>query len=158
VAPKICGKYAGIIRRTFIGKTQPQNTEPNSTAAQIYGRYPFDVKDKQYPQKFQHAIYLLPPEIPASDACKDLLARLLVADPVKRISLQNILSHPWFLETLPPGALNMNDHYLQKTTNLTEEVRPSTQSQSHSKSGMIQTTTTTYCKFGSNDDRDAASF
>jgi len=91
---------------------------------QIYGRYPFDVKDKQYPQKFQHAIYLLPPEIPASDACKDLLTRLLVADPDKRISLGNILSHPWFLETLPSGALTMNDHYLQKTPNLTRDVRP----------------------------------
>jgi len=90
--------------------------------AQIYGRYPFDVKDKQYAQKFQHAVYLLPPEIPASDACKDLLTRLLVADPDKRISLQGILGHPWFLETLPSGALNMNDHYLQKTPNLTTEI------------------------------------
>ena len=89
---------------------------------QIYGRYPFDVKDKLYAHKFQHAIYSLPPEVPASDACKDLLMRLLVADPNKRISLQGILGHPWFLETLPTGALSMNDHYLSKTPNLSLEV------------------------------------
>lgn len=100
----------------------PPSSPQTPILTQIYGRYPFDVKDKQYAQKFQHAVYLLPPEIPASDACKDLLTRLLVADPDKRISLQGILGHPWFLETLPSGALNMNDHYLQKTPNLTTEV------------------------------------
>ena len=89
---------------------------------QIYGRYPFDVKDKLYAHKFQHAIYGLPPEVPASEACKDLLMRLLVADPAVRISLEDILSHAWFLENLPTGALSMNDHYLSKTSNLSMEV------------------------------------
>lgn len=90
---------------------------------QIYGRYPFDVKDKLYAHKFQHAIYSLPAEVPASDACKDLLTRLLVADPSQRISLEGILGHPWFLDALPTGALAMNDHYLSKTPNLSDRVR-----------------------------------
>ena len=67
-------------------------------------------------------MYVLPPELPASEACKDLLKCLLVADPAKRISLERILAHPWFLENLPPGALSMNDHYLGKTPNLSHEV------------------------------------
>ena len=48
---------------------------------QIYGRYPFDSKERDYARKFHNAEYPLPPEVPASDSCKDLLKRLLRCQP-----------------------------------------------------------------------------
>ena len=90
---------------------------------QIYGRYPFDSKERDYARKFHNAEYTLPPEVPASELCKDLLQRLLVADPERRISMEDIMAHAWFQETLPTGALLMNEHYLQRAPRFTEEVR-----------------------------------
>ena len=48
-----------------------------------------------------------------SAPCRDLLARLLVADPGERMTMAEIKVHSWFLEDLPDGALAMNDWYLQ---------------------------------------------
>ena len=48
-----------------------------------------------------------------SAPCQDLLARLLVANPNERMSMEEIKEHSWFLEDLPEGALAMNDWYLQ---------------------------------------------
>ena len=39
--------------------------------------------------------YHFPASIPVSEACKDLLRHILVADPAKRYSIQDIQKHPW---------------------------------------------------------------
>ena len=50
----------------------------------------------------------------ASEACKDLLKRLLTPDPTHRITIPQIMSHPWsaacpFSESLPDkSALNLS--------------------------------------------------
>ncbi len=43
-----------------------------------------------------------------SEACQDLLRRMMTADPLQRISVQGIMQHPWFLHDLPPGTLDVN--------------------------------------------------
>lgn len=48
-----------------------------------------------------------------SAPCRDLLSRLLVANPNERMCMEEIKEHSWFLEDLPDGALAMNDWYLQ---------------------------------------------
>lgn len=48
-----------------------------------------------------------------SAPCRDLLSRLLVANPNERMCMEEIKEHSWFLEDLPEGALAMNDWYLQ---------------------------------------------
>jgi len=53
------------------------------------------------------------PGAQVSAPCRDLLARLLVADPSERMTMAEIKVHSWFLEDLPDGALAMNDWYLQ---------------------------------------------
>ena len=53
------------------------------------------------------------PGAQVSAPCRDLLARLLVADPGERMTMAEIKVHSWFLEDLPDGALAMNDWYLQ---------------------------------------------
>ena len=48
-----------------------------------------------------------------SAPCRDLLSRLLVANPNERMCMEEIKEHSWFLEDLPEGALAMNDWDLQ---------------------------------------------
>ena len=45
--------------------------------------------------------------------CLDILERVLVAEPSKRISMEQIKTHRWFTKGLPPGALEMNEYLLQ---------------------------------------------
>ena len=47
-----------------------------------------------------------------SDSCKDLIQGLLVADPDKRRSIEDIYSHPWFRVDLPDGATAMNERFV----------------------------------------------
>ena len=46
---------------------------------------------------------------------QDLLAKILVADPNNRYTIQDIIQHPWFQTDLPGRALKMNDDYLVLT-------------------------------------------
>jgi serine/threonine-protein kinase SRK2 len=48
-----------------------------------------------------------------SPECKNLLRRLLTADPEKRVTIPDLLQHPWYQTSLPPGAANMNYNLLQ---------------------------------------------
>jgi len=45
--------------------------------------------------------------------CTDLLTRLLEVDPDKRITVQQILKHPWVVQDLPEGMANLNVNLLQ---------------------------------------------
>ena len=40
--------------------------------------------------------YTFPPNAIVSPECKDLLARILIDNPDKRITVQQILRHPWY--------------------------------------------------------------
>jgi serine/threonine protein kinase len=46
--------------------------------------------------------------VQVSDECKDLLRKVLMADPAQRLTIQGIMQHPWFLQDLPVGALEVN--------------------------------------------------
>ncbi len=52
-------------------------------------------------QKIVRAQYTYPNDIPLSNGCKDLIKRVFVADPNKRITLEDIKRHPWFQRNLP---------------------------------------------------------
>ncbi len=56
--------------------------------------------------------YTFPERLQLSEECKDLVSRLLVADPARRITLPDILRHPWYLRDLPAGVGEMNDDLL----------------------------------------------
>ena len=43
-----------------------------------------------------------------SAEARDLLKELLEPDPKRRIPLQCVLAHPWFLRNLPPGYTRLN--------------------------------------------------
>jgi len=48
--------------------------------------------------------------------------RLLVADPERRMSMEEIKAHTWFSHALPTGALHMNDWYMSHPSGI-DEVR-----------------------------------
>ena len=45
--------------------------------------------------------YNFPTSIPVSPECKDLLSRILVADPAKRYTIEAIQAHPWCVRAAP---------------------------------------------------------
>lgn len=53
-------------------------------------------------QRIMKAQYSLPPDVALMPECRDLLARIFVADPSRRITLDHLRLHPWFLRNLPP--------------------------------------------------------
>ncbi|KAL2528650.1 SNF1-related protein kinase catalytic subunit alpha KIN10 [Forsythia ovata] len=68
--------------------------------ALLCGTLPFD--DENIPnlfKKIKGGIYTLPSHLSAS--ARDLIPRMLIVDPMKRITIPDIRMHPWFLAHLP---------------------------------------------------------
>jgi hypothetical protein len=62
-----------------------------------------------FPQRILHVDYAIPSHVKVSEECRDLLHRILVADPTKRITIDGIYNHKWYMKGLPPGVREMND-------------------------------------------------
>ncbi|XP_010680996.2 serine/threonine-protein kinase SAPK1 [Beta vulgaris subsp. vulgaris] len=72
----------------------------------LVGAYPFE--DPEDPRNFKTTIsrilsvqYSIPDYVRVSKDCNHLLSRIFVANPEKRISIEEIKKHPWFLKSLP---------------------------------------------------------
>ncbi|XP_042452157.1 serine/threonine-protein kinase SAPK7-like [Zingiber officinale] len=66
----------------------------------LVGKFPFDgsgIADTY--QNIVSANYPIPKLV--TESCKDLLSRIFVVDPSKRITIAEIKKHPWFLRLLP---------------------------------------------------------
>eukprot|EP00199_Chlamydomonas_sp_CCMP681_P002628 CAMPEP_0119116116 /NCGR_PEP_ID=MMETSP1180-20130426/52106_1 /TAXON_ID=3052 ORGANISM="Chlamydomonas cf sp, Strain CCMP681" /NCGR_SAMPLE_ID=MMETSP1180 /ASSEMBLY_ACC=CAM_ASM_000741 /LENGTH=324 /DNA_ID=CAMNT_0007105231 /DNA_START=111 /DNA_END=1085 /DNA_ORIENTATION=- len=81
----------------------------------LVGKYPFGTPDesnardkKNMMLKVANAEWQVPSEVPISAECHDLLRRILVADPKARLSMEKVMTHPWFKVNLPVGALEYN--------------------------------------------------
>eukprot|EP00798_Chlamydomonas_sp_ICE-L_P006467 gene6467-3101_t len=84
----------------------------------LFQRYPFASAEQAKLEDEQHkhiamarilAIdWSIPPDIKISEECSDLLHRMLVCKE-KRIKVEGLLQHPWFLYKIPSGALAMNE-------------------------------------------------
>ena len=48
--------------------------------------------------------YKIPSRPKVSDLCVDFLAKMLVADPAQRITIQGIYEHPWFKQGFPASV------------------------------------------------------
>lgn len=67
-------------------------------------------------QKVDAAVdYEFPPGKHVSEQLRDLLGRMLVADPNKRANLLEIEQHPWFRKDIPPDLVvgSFNANYLR---------------------------------------------
>ena len=53
--------------------------------------------------------YEFPPNVPVTQACRDLLCRILVADPLRRITIAGIQQHPWYRQVSYCSPLALAD-------------------------------------------------
>ncbi|KAM7513935.1 hypothetical protein LguiA_003518 [Lonicera macranthoides] len=72
----------------------------------LVGAYPFE--DPEDPKNFRKTIgrimatqYKIPDYVHISQDCRQLLSRIFVANPSRRITIKEIKNHPWFLKNLP---------------------------------------------------------
>ncbi|KAK1297762.1 Serine/threonine-protein kinase Aurora-3 [Acorus calamus] len=71
----------------------------------LYGFPPFETADQHETFKKIMRIDLNFPSSPqVSTGAKDLIRKLLVKDPSKRLSLQRVLEHPWILKNADPSG------------------------------------------------------
>ena len=61
-------------------------------------------------QRILKVEYDFPSQLKVSSSCRDLLSKILVDKPEKRITIPEIQKHPWYTEDLPPGVAEMNDN------------------------------------------------
>eukprot|EP01026_Neomeris_dumetosa_P045188 TRINITY_DN3826_c1_g1_i1.p1 TRINITY_DN3826_c1_g1~~TRINITY_DN3826_c1_g1_i1.p1 ORF type:complete len:373 (-),score=56.07 TRINITY_DN3826_c1_g1_i1:667-1695(-) len=82
----------------------------------LVGGYPFErAEDKKSENKLHlmikrilRADYVFPKALILSPECKDLIAKILVLNPMKRLTIAEIFQHPWFKKDLPSGVEDMN--------------------------------------------------
>jgi len=112
-----------VIQATHGKKYDGKTADIWSAGVMLYimlvGQYPFERnedraadKDDKLSAVFKRILaleYDFPPDVKVSPECRDLIAKLLVADPAKRLHLAQIYDHPWFAKDLPPGVKGMND-------------------------------------------------
>ncbi|XP_074589840.1 serine/threonine-protein kinase SAPK7-like [Curcuma longa] len=91
----------------------------------LVGAYPFE--DLEDPKNFKKTMarivsvqYKIPEYVHISKDCRQLLSRILVADPSKRITIGEIRKLPWFLKNLPRELTEVAQsvYYKRDTTNL----------------------------------------
>lgn len=72
----------------------------------IVGAYPFEDQDdpkniKKIIQRIAAIDYKIPDHVLISSECRQLISLIFTSNPVKRITMKRIKSHPWFLKNLP---------------------------------------------------------
>lgn len=85
--------------------------------ALLCGTLPFD--DESIPnlfKKIKSGMYSLPSHL--SQSSRELILRMLVVDPIKRITISEVRLHPWYQHklpaylTLPPAMIEMQERYI----------------------------------------------
>ncbi|XP_061358095.1 SNF1-related protein kinase catalytic subunit alpha KIN10-like [Gastrolobium bilobum] len=89
--------------------------------ALLCGTLPFD--DENIPnlfKKIKGGIYTLPSHL--SPSARDLIPRMLVVDPMKRMTIPEIRQHPWFQVRLPRYLAVPPPNTLQQAKKIDEEI------------------------------------
>lgn len=91
----------GDLPQDFKGMTPPQYRNALRLLSKVEYLFPFSVFDLQVE-------YSYPSQATISAGAKDLVARLLKHNPMHRLPIQGVLSHPWVVEysTKKPTTLN----------------------------------------------------
>ncbi|XP_021300989.1 serine/threonine-protein kinase SRK2A-like isoform X1 [Herrania umbratica] len=100
IAPEV------LSRREYDGKLADVWSCGVTLYVMLVGAYPFE--DQEDPRNFRKTIqrimavqYKIPDYVHVSQDCRNLLSRIFVANPSRRITLKEIKNHPWFLKNLP---------------------------------------------------------
>ncbi|MEW5305611.1 MAG: hypothetical protein WDW38_008094 [Sanguina aurantia] len=85
----------------------------------LVGSYPFKISESPGPREVVQMLermeaqhYTIPTNVGLSPEVCALLKRMLLPDPSKRISIDQVVQDPWFTTNLPPDAVRMNSKYL----------------------------------------------
>ncbi|KAL1538057.1 cAMP-dependent protein kinase [Salvia divinorum] len=115
-----CGSMNYMAPEIFTGKGYGHEVDIWSCGAILYallcGRFAFDGRSNSaLLNKIKTATYTLPDDL--SDNARDLIQKILVVDPARRITIHDIRLHRWFKQNLPihlafilPQHLNMLDN------------------------------------------------
>ncbi|CAD5195962.1 serine/threonine-protein kinase SAPK7 [Musa acuminata AAA Group] len=100
IAPEV------LSRREYDGKTADVWSCGVTLYVMLVGAYPFE--DPDDPRNFRKTIgrivaaqYKIPEYVHTSQDCRQILSRIFVANPERRITIREIRNHPWFLKNLP---------------------------------------------------------
>ncbi|KAJ3681518.1 hypothetical protein LUZ60_016007 [Juncus effusus] len=100
IAPEV------LSRREYEGKPADVWSCGVTLYVMLVGAYPFE--DPRDPRNFGRTIsrimsvqFKIPENVHISQDCKDLINRIFVANPRRRITISEIKNHPWFLRSLP---------------------------------------------------------
>ncbi|KAK8946947.1 Serine/threonine-protein kinase SAPK7 [Platanthera zijinensis] len=100
IAPEV------LSRREYDGKLADVWSCGVTLYVMIVGAYPFEDQDdpknfRKTIQKIMSVQYKIPDYVHVSQDCRQLLARIFVGSPSRRITVNEIKRHPWFLKNLP---------------------------------------------------------
>ncbi|CAN6346717.1 unnamed protein product [Urochloa humidicola] len=100
IAPEV------LSRRKYDGKLADVWSCGVTLFVMLVGAYPFEDQDdpkniRKTIQRIAAIQYKIPDNIHISDECRELISRIFVSNPSRRITMREIKSHPWFLKNLP---------------------------------------------------------
>ncbi|XP_029287315.1 aurora kinase A [Cottoperca gobio] len=109
----LCGTLDYLPPEMIEGKTHDEKVDLWSLGVLCYeflvGKPPFETKSHEETyRKISRVEYTYPAQSNISDGAKDLVARLLKHNPMHRLPIQGVLTHPWVVEsaTKKPTTLN----------------------------------------------------
>ncbi|KAI4382035.1 hypothetical protein MLD38_008046 [Melastoma candidum] len=113
IAPEV------LLKKQYDGKIADVWSCGVTLYVMLVGGYPFE--DPEDPRNFRKTIqrilsvqYSIPDYIRVSNDCRNLLSRIFVADPAKRITITEIKTHPWFTKNLSSEFTSEGDTDSQK--------------------------------------------
>ncbi|XP_022933618.1 serine/threonine-protein kinase SAPK3-like [Cucurbita moschata] len=106
IAPEV------LARKEYDGKISDVWSCGVTLYVMLVGAYPFE--DPEDPRDFRKTIsrilsvqYSIPDYVRVSMECRNLLSRIFVANPAKRITIQEIKHLPWFFKNLPKELIEI---------------------------------------------------
>ena len=89
--------------------------------AMVCGSLPFDDENiRNLFKKIKGGQYTIPPHVSAG--AKDLIHRMLQVDPLQRISVSDIMQHPWYQQQLPAYLALSAEQQIERTQAIDEQV------------------------------------
>lgn len=109
----LCGTLDYLPPEMIEGKTHDRKVDMWSLGVLCYeflvGKPPFEAKthDETY-RRISRVEYTYPPQFSISTGAKDLIAKLLKHNPLHRLPIQGVMTHPWVIEnsTKKPTTLD----------------------------------------------------
>ncbi|KAH1249193.1 Serine/threonine-protein kinase SAPK3 [Glycine max] len=115
IAPEV------LSRKEYDGKISDVWSCGVTLYVMLVGAYPFE--DPEDPRNFRKTIgriigvqYSIPDYVRVSSDCRNLLSRIFVADPAKRITIPEIKQYPWFLKNMPKEIIEAERKGFEETT------------------------------------------